>query len=185
MDNPVDAALSGIYDSDRIAVAKAESQANYEERIVRKIMTAAGMEAQIKQMCYRVKEITGTPKLTFAYFNEAYLDFPALLRIQRIPYVHQTTIVDLFNKFGKSKIVNAWKEAAEDVGPDERIIAAVFDFAGVKGVHLVCHNEQNHSAFKPDAETRICARVGSQLLWIERFEPFLDRILETWNPLNR
>jgi hypothetical protein len=176
----VDEALGGVFDRERIEKAKALSMAHYEDRIVRKLMTQAGLQTQIPVMLKEVHDTTGVkPNLTFGLFHDHFPSFPVWLSIRRVPFVHEVSIKDLFNRFPSLKITEWWSEAVE-AGPEGKPAALIFDFPGVKGSQLVCHNWDTDMELR---ETRICRRIGpgrGQLIWIERFEPFFDGIASVW-----
>ncbi len=179
--NEADEALSDLYSKDAVEAYKADIQGAYEEKVLKKIMLTLGLEHEIKAMCNRVKQITGKPKLTFSYFYSQYPNFPVWLSIQKLPYVHTVGVVDLFNKFASNKIISTWSSASDEA-PEDVPVGLVFDYTGVHGVQLICHD---WDVDMDVSETRICRRIGTgrgYIVWIERLESFMKRVQHTWAP---
>lgn len=168
----IDAALEGIYDKRIIEEKRAESAAAYEEKIVKKILIAAGMEDQINIMKNDIRAKTGKPGLTFAWFYEQNPTFPIYLEFARLPYVYQTKVTDLFNKFESLSFYKEWLLLRDEYLEEDHYVGLVFDFPGIKGTQMIIHDAQFYTG--PGNHFCSSGRVGVVL---EPFDPFLKLML--------
>lgn len=170
-----DELLDGIYDDPALDRQKAAASALYEERVVRKLMTRLGMADRIKSMAGEVRGLTGTARLTFAYFYSQHPDFPVWLVAKRVPYFHATPFREIFSKPKSQPFLKQWLEA-NDTAPDGKPVALVFACPGVKGSHLVLHNWLPAVSHAEGEDVRVFLSAntpaGRELLCLERFDHF-------------
>lgn len=176
---------SVVYNADVIAAKKATSLIAYEEKIVKKILTSAGMANNAKELAMRAKEKTGKARLSFELFYEEYPTFPVYLAIRKLPFVHKIMTKDLFNKFCSTIMFKEWQWFVDEAPVVTKPIGLVFDWPGIKGTQMVLHNMQCTQEWF-DNNLRLVRAIGSgkniQLITVEQFDPFIKELLSYWMP---
>lgn len=176
MADNADSFLDNVFNQDKIDDFKQEAGMAYEHRVLKVVMLKLGLAEHIKPMEYATKDLTGKARISVIQFNEMFQTLPVYITLKQIGYVYHTTVPDLFNKFTDMKIIDAWVSAYEETDK-RKPMALIFDFPGVKGAKLVCHNSLAQLR-DDDNETRIVRYIGKgakrQLLCIERLDPFLE-----------
>jgi len=83
-------------------------QLAYEERVIKRIFTDCGIKPSgWGRLAVDCRAKTQQTKLNFAWFNATYGEFPGILLGRRVPFLHKTTVVDLFKPAPKNRLVKA------------------------------------------------------------------------------
>jgi hypothetical protein len=83
-------------------------QLAYEERVIKRIFTECGLRpSSWGRLAVDCREKTQATKLNFAWFNATYSEFPGQLIGRRVPFLHKTTLIDLFKPPAKNRLVRA------------------------------------------------------------------------------
>lgn len=90
----------------------------WEHKIVGLILKKFGLEAAGSKIAAASRSRAGQPGLKFVDFKAFFPDFPVWFHCQKIPYVHTTTVADLFRAFEKTKLFRAFVNA-ESLAPPE------------------------------------------------------------------
>jgi hypothetical protein len=162
--------------------AKARSLVLYEEKVVKKILAAGGLPQIGRDIADLVKDRTGKAKVTLGVFYEFYPNFPIKLVIKRIPYVYTVTVSDMFNSLKAIQVFTTWEELFDELGDEDKPFGIIFDWPGVKGTQMVVHNMSDVNLDLNDV--RVVRRIGkgadAQTLYLERFQPFMDTVIDRW-----
>lgn len=143
---------------------KARRSASYEAQMVKKVLGHFDIRlssARLREQCAEWGE-SGSP--TFAWFANEYPSFPLYLGATFIPYVHETTLEQLYKSFLKTKVYQAYDAFLAGV-PDDYAgvnVGLIFAWGGVGD--LVLHG-------LVDLEVkglRLAWRVGGRTLCLDR-----------------
>lgn len=113
-------------------------RADYEARVVRKVLAALDAAAMARDLGGRSRSRTGQASLTFAALAEALPNLPVRLAVSRkLKKVHEVAADDLFKKFAKTPFVAAFVEMYEEGDGDERPLAVAFKWPRVSDFMVV------------------------------------------------
>lgn len=164
-----------------------ERNENYETRQVAAILRKVGCKISLAQMTNMAKDLTGEPKVTFAWLRMQYPRFPISLFAQKIKYVHEITIVDLYQRFTTLPCMKALQGFAEGAALDPKKIniGLIFELPGLGAVIL--HNMRRNAQIGDDDSfqdggTLIMRSVGSPPVTyvLEQFSTFVPAIGRDW-----
>ncbi len=179
----LDDALKDVYRSDQIQASRDAARAGYEEKIVKKILTAANLGTEIRDMAMDMQTRVGKARVTLAAFYESYPDFPVQLTARKLPFVYQVSFKDIFNKFCSTPIFKTWDEYRDECASDKPI-GLVFDWPGVSGTQMIIHNDTVLS--DANNQVRLTRLIGNPLnpnsfvITVEQFEGYLQNIIRRW-----
>lgn len=96
-------------------------QLAYEERIIKRVITACGVEianwGRLARIC---RDATDEKKLHFDWFNQQFVArFPGRLAGKRIPYMHDIMLPELFKPIGQNKLIRRLSKplAEQEIDP--------------------------------------------------------------------
>lgn len=171
----IDDKLDAIFNDELTNKRKATANAAFEDKVLSKIMIEMlGMSTDVVKLLRReVKERTGGEgKLTFNFFYENYPGFPVYLAFKSIGYVHETTIPDLFK--ATNKILKVYGEEASTSRSDILNFGLVFNFPGVPGTHMVCHNLTDPVYVNAGNGMLMYDEITENMLLIQQLKPFIN-----------
>lgn len=160
---------------------------NYEARQVANILRKAGCKLSAAQMVKAAEAATGEPQVTFAWLQQLYPQFPVRLFAQKIKYVHEITIVDLYKKFTKLSCMNVLQEmvTANAIDIKTRNVGLIFELPGLGAV--VLHNLRRNAQIGDDDSfqdggTLIVRTVGAPPITyvIEQLSTFIPALGNAW-----
>lgn len=173
-----DEALESVYDMDRIRAQADTAQRAYAHKMVKKLMERFHLDHA--RLLRDVKDVVGDgAQLSFNAFHANYPSFPVWLAYKKVPFVHETTIKDLFDGFSKWGPTKEWEAACEEA-PDDTATGLVFDCPGVKGTQLILHNW-----LPPPSATVLLLKDPAEdggYCFLEKYESFLRMIEDRWAP---
>jgi hypothetical protein len=141
-DSPFDDDLEQLVD-DRVDFRNQQKQANWEERIVKMLLTVKGRQGQIRQLAQEHFDKTGQFGLTFYAFMKANPDFPVYFFCRKIPYVHELRFENVFKNPHKNKIVKTFTQLEAEL-PDRyqgKPYGVVFEWLHSGGQVKIVHND--------------------------------------------
>lgn len=94
-----------------------QREGKFEARAVQAVLAHFGMTHHAGALRRRCQEATGTSDLTFAWFHEAFPDFPIRLGSTVLPYQHEVKRADLRKRLDRTKLYRAYEDLAAAV-PD-------------------------------------------------------------------
>lgn len=165
----------------------AERQENYEAKFVLRFFQEAGVRLGRGVLEAQAKADTGESQLTFAWFRSRYPQFPVVLYAEKLRYVHEVTIADLFLRFTKLKFLTVFEEKVRADGLDLRTRNAglIFEWPGIGTVvlHNLRRNSQigNDDSFY-DGGTLVVRSVGAPPITyvIETLKTFIPAVGRDW-----
>ena len=187
-DELFDAVVSGRKDFDYDI--EATRQAEYESRIVKRILTTAGYKpSRWSGVVSQSREFTGDRQLNFAWFHEAHPTFPVIMMSEKIRWAHKTRMIDLFKRFTKTPIYLRFADRAATAGIDltKSYAALVFEM-GEFGTTVI-HNYPRNPQFVlgegcEDDGTRVVRplkRTGV-IYVVEQIQTLIAAIGSSWVP---
>lgn len=193
MTNPLDRnnqffdAMHGQDAVERREAQDADRQESYESKFVLRFFQEAGVRLGRSVLEAQAKADTGESKLTFAWFRTRFPQFPVVLYAERLRYVHELTVADLFSRFTKLKFVTVFDEKVRADGIDLRTRNAglIFEWPGLGSVvlHNLRRNSQigNDNTFH-DGGTLIVRSVGAPPITyvLESLKTFIPAIGRDW-----
>jgi hypothetical protein len=159
----------------------------YEARQVANFLRKAGSKLSMAQMVASAQAATGEPQVTFAWLQQLYPQFPVRLFAQKIRYVHEIAIVDLFRKFTKLSCMRVLQEmvAANNLDLKTRNVGLIFQLPGLGAV--VLHNLRRNAQIGDDDSfqdggTLIVRTVGAPPITyvIEQLSTFIPALGNAW-----
>lgn len=180
MDNDIDEILSDIFSEENITERAIANQKAFEEKQMINMLRLLNMEDEAKNLKKTVKDKTGIYKLNFTIFYERYPDFPYWLFFRRLSYVYKITVAELFNLFNSAIFVRRWVELLSESPVIDKPNGLIFEWPGVSGKAVIIHNG---SVNFENTELKMARRLGKgsrQLVWVERFIPFIENIKKSW-----
>ena len=164
-----------------------ERQENYEARQVLRFLQEAGCKLSRAVLEQQAKADLGEPNITFTWLQSKYPRFPVRLFAEKLRYVHEITVVELFTRFTKLPFIGAFDEKARANGVDLRTRAAglIFEWPGLGAVvlHNLRRNSQigNDDSFQ-DGGTLITRSIGAPPITyvLESLKTFIPAIGREW-----
>lgn len=172
----VDDTLDSVFDDETTAKQKGLAKAAYEEKIVKKILTHAGLSSYAPTLANLNKEKTGNYRITFDWFFDQFPTFPTWCAANKFPYVQNISVVELFDKFLSSKIFCFWEELYQ-LNSFEKPTALIFDWPGMHRTQMVLHDD---IAMIPLNATLFTTRLKDKLVYLQHFDHYFEPVLQKW-----
>ena len=176
--------MSPLDDTDDFDIEgyKAKKQETFEEVVIKKILAYFNISDRIATLKQACREITGNANLNWDWFAEAYSTFPVRILPRSIPYVHQVSVSDLFNRFTKTIVFSYFEKAIEifNINPAEESVAMVFNWPKI-GFSMAFHNYVSDHDI---SETRFIRKLnfGTPVTFtLEKFSSLLAVIATNWS----
>lgn len=190
MTQPVDKLFAGIH-SAALQEARALQQVAFEEACIRKILRQVGVAFHPRQASADCLARFGTPRLTFAWFEDVYTGFPVKLAAAKLPYTsgHHIGWTELFGKgFVELPWCREYVQQAGACGYDltQQRLAMVFNAPHAdKASHMVIHNhpvDLIEQAAGEERNTRLVRACGQPkiVFVVESFADFLLTVGTAW-----
>jgi hypothetical protein len=133
--------VGALFDSFDLDEYKQGKDANYESRMVKRLLDHFGLRTAESDIRRRSQDLTDRYDLTFAAFMEHFPSFPVYLGMAFIPYVRQTELLDLFKRPTSTKIYQAYRDfrlSQPDDSPTQTG-GLIFHWSGLGD--MVCHDD--------------------------------------------
>jgi hypothetical protein len=99
--------------ADTARASREAVQDRFEESAVRRLLASVGLTGVLASLKKQQHEFTGQDNLLFARFYHTNPSFPVRLYFRKIPYMHQVTQVDLFQRFSTTQLFRCYEEVHE------------------------------------------------------------------------
>lgn len=179
--------MHGTSGAEQRAARDAARQETYEARQVLRFFQEAGCRLGRAMLESRAKHDTGESQITFDWFRTVYPRFPVVLFTEKMPYVHEIDVPQLFTRFTQLKFFSAFVGHCQAEGIDlhKRTAGLIFEWPGLGAT--VLHNMRRHAqrgnddAFQ-DGGTLIVRTIGSPPVTyvLESLKTFIPAIGRDW-----
>lgn len=170
--------------SDRLEESRGKQQQGYEQKIIGKILAAAGNTMSPRHMRENAMANFQTDTLNMSWFQQAYPTFPVHLRIEKIDWAYKA-MSDLFLSFGKSVIYKALRTYIVATGLNEATNFFGVVFTAPKLGDMVLHTYP-HQPISPKEQHKL--RDRSVFIYtddefdytLETLPRLLEKIGDSW-----
>jgi hypothetical protein len=168
-------------DSQGAEAIRVQRQLAFEERIIKRVFKECGIPMSgWGRFANECRNMTGSDKLNFSWFNSAFRRFPGILCGRRIPRLHELTLVDLLkiSSNGKNRLCSAIAKSLhrDEIDSSRRF---VFCFPVVRTM-FCAHNYETEDANQPRVLWRLNLNNDENALIVEPTSMFFRTVGADW-----